>query len=129
GDPVQHRFGALPAIWGTLATSGLALLIAGPAGIGAAIFLAELAPRWLERPLSFLIELLAAIPSVVVGLWGLFVLVPWLRGVEVTLRKVSGGFFLFSGPPIGIGLLGSGLLLAILILTIMTACVRVVQRV
>ena len=127
-DPVAQRFGALPAIYGTLATSALALLVAGPVGIGAAIFLAELAPAWLERPMSFLIELLAAVPSVVVGLWGLFVLVPALRGVEIGLRGVLGAPPLLSGPPIGLGLLAAGVLLAVMILPILTAITRDVLR-
>ena len=78
-DPVFEEFGALPFIYGTLVSSLLALLIGGPISLGAAIYLSELAPDWLRDPLSFLVELLAAIPSVVYGLWGIFVLVPWLR--------------------------------------------------
>ena len=78
-DPVRDEYGALPLIFGTVLSSLLALVIALPLGLGVAVFLSELAPRWLERPLSFLVELLAAIPSIVYGLWGIFVLVPWLR--------------------------------------------------
>ncbi|MHB8581000.1 MAG: PstC family ABC transporter permease, partial [Ignavibacteriaceae bacterium] len=78
-DPYREIFGALPVIYGTLVSSFLALLIAVPLGISVAIFLSELAPAWIEKPLSFLTELLAGIPSVIYGLWGIFVLVPWLR--------------------------------------------------
>ncbi len=128
-NPVEDEFGALPAIYGTLATSALALLIALPVGLGSAIFLAELAPGWISKPLSFLIELLAAIPSVVIGLWGLFILVPWLRGAEQGLVRIIGRDVpLFSGPPIGIGLLAAGLLLAIMVLPILTAIIRDVLR-
>src|SRR5262245_41573038 len=78
-DPVAGEFGALPFIYGTLVSSALAVLIAVPLSLGAAIYLAELAPFWIRPPIAFLIEMLAAVPSVVYGLWGIFVLVPWLR--------------------------------------------------
>src|SRR5512140_3381289 len=90
-DPVQEEFGALPFIFGTLFSSLLALVIALPLGLGVAVFLSEIAPPWLERPVSFMVELLAAIPSIVYGLWGIFVLVPILRtSVEPFLRKSFG---------------------------------------
>jgi phosphate transport system permease protein len=123
-NPVTQVFGALPAVFGTLVSSALALLFAIPVGIGAAIFLAELAPSWLAKPVSFLIELLAAIPSVVIGLWGLFVMVPWVRLLEDWLGQAFGFIPLFSGAPIGLGMLSAGVILAIMILPIMTAVVR-----
>ncbi|MGQ9675198.1 MAG: phosphate ABC transporter permease subunit PstC [Chloroflexota bacterium] len=127
-NPVTQVFGALPAIFGTLASSALALLFAVPLGLGAAIFLAELAPQWLARPVAFLIELLAAIPSVVIGLWGLLVMVPWLRPVEDWLGRNLGFIPLFGGAPIGIGLLAAGVILAIMVLPILTAVIRDVSN-
>ncbi len=123
-DPVQGEFGALPFIYGTLVSSALALLIAVPISLGAAVFLAELAPRWLRSPVSFMVELLAAVPSVVYGMWGLFVLVPVLRPVEAWLGAHFGFIPLFQGPPWGIGMLAAGLVLAIMILPIITAVSR-----
>lgn len=123
-NPVTKVFGALPAIYGTLYTSAVAMVIAVPIGLGAAIFLAEFAPRWFERPLSFLIELLAAIPSVVIGLWGLFVLVPVLRPIEDWLGQHLGFLPLFNGPPIGIGIFSAALVLAVMVLPILTAIIR-----
>src|SRR5439155_17540425 len=78
-DPVHNDYGALPYVWGTLVSSVLALVLALPVSIGTAVFLAELAPRWVRQPLSFLVEMLAAVPSVVYGLWGVLVMVPWLQ--------------------------------------------------
>ncbi len=127
-NPVTHVFGVLPAVYGTLATSCVALLIAVPIGLGAGIFLAEFAPPWLERPLAFLIELLAAIPSVVLGLWALFILVPVLRPVEGWLGRHLGFLPLFSGPPIGIGILAASLILTIMVLPILTTIIREVIR-
>lgn len=127
-DPVRAQFGALPAIYGTVVSSLLALAIAGPIGLFSAIFLAEFAPRWLERPLSFLIELLASIPSVVYGLWGLFVMVPILRRVEVFLNRSAGNVPLFACTPWGIGLLAAVVILAIMILPYATAVARDVIR-
>ena len=115
-DPVAGEFGALPFIYGTLVSSLLALLIAVPLSLGAAIFLAELAPSWVRPPVAFLIEMLAAVPSVVYGLWGIFVLVPWLRDwVQPALAQTLGFLPLFQGPPYGIGMLAAGLILAIMI--------------
>jgi len=127
-NPVTHIFGVLPAIFGTMATSAIALVIALPVGIGAAIFLAELAPRQIAGPISFLIEMLAAIPSVILGLWGLFVLVPVVRQLERFLGQDLGFLPIFSGPAYGIGLLAAGSLLAIMILPILTAVTRDVLR-
>jgi len=123
-DPVHHQFGAWPFLWGTLFSSLLALLIAVPISLGAAVFLAELAPPWLRNPVSFLVELLAAVPSVVYGLWGIFVLVPALRPVEGWLGQRLGFLPLFQGPPYGLGMLAAGLILAIMILPIITAVSR-----
>ncbi len=128
-DPVFEEFGALPAIYGTVVSSLLALAIAGPLGLLAAIFLAELAPGWLEAPLSFLIELLASIPSVVYGLWGLFVLAPILRQpVGRTLQDNLGVLPLFACTPLGIGMLAAVIILAIMILPYITAVARDVLR-
>lgn len=124
-DPVAEQYGALPVIFGTLVSSLLALLIALPLSIGVAIFLSELAPRWLERPVSFLVELLAAIPSIVYGLWGIFVLVPWLRtSVEPALLKNLGYLPFFKGVPYGFGMLAAGIILAIMILPIISSISR-----
>src|SRR5579884_3108419 len=102
--------GALPFLYGTLATATLALLLGGPVALGTAIFLAELAPPWLREPASTLVELLAAVPSVVYGLWGIFVLAPLLRStVEPFLRRTLGFIPLFSGPAYGVGMLAGGL--------------------
>ncbi len=124
-DPVQEVFGALPAIYGTLLTSAIAMLVAVPVSLGVAIFLAELAPKWLRAPASFLVEMLAAIPSVVLGLWGLFVMVPAIRDpIERWLGSSLGFVPLFQGPPFGIGFLAGGLILAIMALPIITAVTR-----
>jgi len=124
-DPVAGEFGALPFIYGTLVSSLLALLIAVPLSLGAAIFLAELAPSWVRPPVAFLIEMLAAVPSVVYGLWGIFVLVPWLRDwVQPALARTLGFLPLFQGPPYGIGMLAAGLILAIMIVPYITSVSR-----
>ncbi|HUN66375.1 MAG TPA: phosphate ABC transporter permease subunit PstC [Bacteroidota bacterium] len=128
-DPVQEQYGALPFIVGTLLSSVMALVVALPLSIGVAIFLAELAPRWLERPLSFMIELLAAIPSIVYGLWGVFVLVPFLRtGVEPFLIRKFGSVPFFHGVPFGFGLAAAALILAIMVIPIITSISRDVLR-
>lgn len=124
-DPVREVFGALPFIYGTVVSSLIALVIAVPLSLGVAVFLAELAPRWLRGPAGILIELLAAIPSVVYGLWGIFVLAPWLREtVEPFLGRHLGFLPLFQGPPIGLGMLAAGIILAIMITPIISAVVR-----
>lgn len=133
-DPVHGIFGILPAIYGTVVSSLLALLIAVPISLGTALFLSDLAPRWLRTPLSFMVELLAAVPSIVYGLWGLFVLVPLLRPTETWLQAHFGNIpyikELFQGPPIGIGMLAAGLVLAIMILPYITSVSReVIQAV
>jgi len=115
-DPVFNQFGALPFVYGTLVTSALGLLIAVPLGLGAAIFLAELAPRRLSDSLTFLIDLLAAVPSVIYGLLGVFILVPLMRTpIQPALKRTLGFTALFQGPAYGIGLLTAGLVLAVMI--------------
>ncbi len=124
-DPVAGRFGALPFLYGTLVSSALALLIAGPLSLGAAIYLAEIAPPRLRTVAGFLIELLAAIPSVVYGLWGIFVLAPVLRATVQPFLSATLGFLpLFQGPYFGVGLLTAGVLLAIMIIPTITAIAR-----
>lgn len=132
-DPVAERFGALAFIYGTLVTSAVALLIAGPISVGAALFLTEYAPKWLREPLSFLIELLAVIPSIIYGLWGLFILAPLMRdAVEPFLQNTLGQVpvigALFSGAILGRDMLIAGVILAIMILPTVTAVSREVLR-
>ena len=124
-NPVKDQFGALAFIYGTVASSLIALLISVPLSLGIAIFLVEQAPHYLARPITFLIELLAAIPSVVYGLWGIFVLAPFLRvHVEPPLARWFGWLPLFQGPITGIGLLTGGIILAIMVTPIISAVVR-----
>jgi phosphate transport system permease protein len=114
-DPVNEAFGALPFIYGTLVSSLVGMAISVPLGIGAAIYLAELAPFWIRSPIGFLIELLAAVPSVVYGLWGIFVLAPFLRSwIEPALGSTLGFLPLFQGPPYGVGMLAAGLILSVM---------------
>jgi phosphate transport system permease protein len=130
-NPVSDSFGAMPFIYGTLVTSALAILLALPVSIGVALFLSEMAPARIRPVVSFGIETLAAIPSVVYGLWGLFVLVPWLRDiVEPALSETLGFVPLFQGPPLGLGFLAAGLVLAIMILpTIASVSLEVLKTV
>ncbi|MEK6706532.1 MAG: phosphate ABC transporter permease subunit PstC [Bdellovibrionota bacterium] len=115
-DPVQDVYGAMPVIYGTVVSSFLAIVIATPLSIGVALFLTEIAPRSIGRVVGFLVEMLAAIPSVVYGLWGIFVLAPWLRRVvEPALGKTLGFLPFFQGPPYGVGMLAAGIILAIMI--------------
>jgi len=123
-DPVSEQFGALPFIYGTLVSSALALLIAVPLGVGSAIFLAELAPRRLSDACTFLIELLAAIPSVILGLMGIFLLVPAVRFVEPLLTKWLGWLPLFQGAPYGVGMLSASLILAVMVLPYIAVITR-----
>ncbi len=128
-DPVMEVFGALPIIYGTLVSSFLALLISFPLGVGVAIFLSEHSPDWLERPLSFLVELLAGIPSVIYGLWGIFVLVPWLRtDVEPYLMKHFGDLPFFKGAPYGFGMMAAAIILSVMVLPIISSISRDVLR-
>ncbi|OIO18652.1 MAG: phosphate ABC transporter permease subunit PstC [Ignavibacteria bacterium CG1_02_37_35] len=124
-DPVQEIYGALPIIYGTVVSSFLALILSVPLSIGIAIFLSELSPGWLEKPLSFLVELLAGIPSVVYGLWGIFVLVPWIRNdVEPFLSERLGFLPFFRGAPYGFGMLAAVLILSIMVLPIVASISR-----
>jgi phosphate transport system permease protein len=127
-DPVAGQFGALPFIWGTMYSSLLALLISTPVALGIAIFLAELSPRVLRQPLVFLTELLAAIPSIVYGLWGIFVLVPVVRRLEVATPEWLRHVPLFSGPPLGVGMLAAGLVLAVMVTPFTAAVAREILK-
>ena len=128
-NPVTEKFGALPAVYGTLVTSFIAMLIAVPLGLLITLFLTELCPMWLRRPISIAIELLAGIPSIIYGIWGLFVFAPFLQG---TLQQWLIDAFgpvpilssLFAGPPYGIGMLTAGLILAIMVLPFITSISR-----
>jgi phosphate transport system permease protein len=128
-NPVTNQFGALAAIYGTLITSLIAMLVAVPISFGVAIFLTELSPVWLKRPVGIAIELLAAVPSIIFGIWGLFVLAPilqqsvqpWLIG---HLGPIAGIGNLFRGPPFGIGVLTAGLVLAIMVLPFISSVMR-----
>ncbi|MFG6441023.1 phosphate ABC transporter permease PstC [Roseateles sp. LKC17W] len=128
-DPVQEKFGGLVMIYGTLASSFIALVIAVPVSFGIAIFLTELSPSWLKRPLGIAIELLAAVPSIVYGMWGLLVFGPILATfVQQPLQAVFTGVpfigALFSGPPVGIGILSAGIILAIMIIPFIASVMR-----
>lgn len=124
-DPVAKQFGALPFLYGTLQTSLLALVLAVPVGLGIAIFLAELAPRWLRQPLGFLVELLAAVPSVVYGLWGLLVFIPaFVKPTGAALNAGLGYLPFFTGPVFGPSRLAASLILAIMILPTISAVSR-----
>jgi phosphate transport system permease protein len=128
-DPVHERFGAWPFIYGTVVSSLLALCLAVPVSVGLAIFLSDLAPHRVRKPLGFLVELLAAIPSVVYGFWGIFVLVPFLReDVEPFLVEHAGFVPLFRGQPLGFGMLASGIILAIMIVPTITSVSREVLK-
>ncbi len=127
-DPVSGDFGALPFVYGTLVSSAVALVLAVPLAVGVAIYINEMCPRPLKRGLSFMVELLAAIPSVIYGLWGIFVLAPILRNyVEPWLERYFGWTGLFTGPAYGIGMLAAGVILAIMILPIIASITREVM--
>jgi phosphate transport system permease protein len=128
-DPVQNRYGGLAMIYGTLMTSLIALVIAVPVSFGIALFLTELSPLWLKRPLGTAIELLAAVPSIVYGMWGLLVFSPILS--RFVQQPLQGAFkdvpllgSLFSGPPVGIGLLSAGIILAIMVIPFIASVMR-----
>ncbi|HLX81231.1 MAG TPA: phosphate ABC transporter permease subunit PstC [Burkholderiales bacterium] len=128
-DPVKERFGALVPIYGTVVTSLIAMLIGVPVSFGIALFLTELSPAWLKRPLGTAIELLAAIPSIIYGMWGLFVFAPLFQEhVQPALVNTLGAvpFFgaLFAGPSIGIGMLTAGLILSVMVIPFITAVMR-----
>ena len=127
-DPVAGDFGALPFIWGTLYSSLLALVLSTPIALGIAIFLSELSPAPLRTPLAFLTELLAAIPSIVYGLWGIFVLVPIVRRLEILTPDWLKKLPLFSGPPLGVGMLSAGLILAVMVIPFTSSVAREVLK-
>jgi phosphate transport system permease protein len=125
---VRGEFGALPFIYGTVVSSLIALVLAVPMAVGVAVFVTEMCPRPLRASLSFLTELLAAIPSVVYGLWGIFVLAPLLREhVQPALARYAGWTGLFEGPPYGVGMLAAGVILAIMIVPIIASITREVM--
>ena len=128
-NPVTEKFGALAPVYGTLITSFIAMLIAVPLGLMIAFFLTELCPQWLRRPIGIAIELLAGIPSIIYGIWGLFIFAPFLQDtlqpfLIATLGNVPGIAPLFAGPPYGIGMLTAGLILAIMVLPFVTSISR-----
>jgi phosphate transport system permease protein len=128
-DPVRDHYGVLPFVYGTVVSSLLALVFAIPVALGVSIYLSELAPDFIRRPLGFVVELLAAIPSVVYGLWGIFVLIPFLReDIQPALGHALGFTPFFAGPPRGFGMLAAGLVLAIMILPTIASVSRDVLR-
>jgi phosphate transport system permease protein len=127
-DPVAGEFGARPFIWGTLYSSILALIISTPVALGIAIYISELAPSVMQRPLVFLTELLAAIPSIVYGLWGMYVLVPFVRRLEMATPAALKALPLFSGPPFGVGMLAAALILAIMVIPYTSSVAREVLK-
>jgi phosphate transport system permease protein len=127
-DPVSGEFGALPFIWGTLYSSIAALVIATPIALGIAVFISELCPAALRQPLVFLTELLAAIPSIVYGLWGIFVLVPAVRALESSLPDSVRSLPMFAGPPLGLGMLSAALVLAIMVIPFTSSVAREVLK-
>jgi phosphate transport system permease protein len=128
-NPVTEQFGALPFIYGTVVSSLIALIIAVPLSIATAIYLTELAPLWLRQPLVSLIEMLAAIPSVILGLWGIFVMIPWLRDYPFPfLKDLFGWTPFFRGPIYGVSMLAGGIIIAIMILPIITSVSREILR-
>jgi phosphate transport system permease protein len=128
-DPVNDAFGALPFIFGTLVSSAIALVIAVPISIATAVYLTELAPQWLRQPLTMFIELLAAVPSVILGLWGIFVMVPFLRDCLFPLLQKYFGFLpFFQGPIYGVSMLAGGIIVAIMIIPIITSVSREILR-
>jgi len=127
-DPVAGEFGARPFIWGTLYSSILALMISTPIALGIAIYISELAPQWQRRPLVFLTELLAAIPSIVYGLWGIFVLAPFVRSLQLATPEWMRDIPLFSGPPLGVGMLSAALILSIMVIPFSSSVTREVLK-
>jgi phosphate transport system permease protein len=128
-DPVREEFGALPFIFGTLVSSLIALVIAVPLSVATAVFLTELAPPRLRQPIVSIVEMLAAVPSVIFGLWGIFVMIPWLREhVFPWLQKFLGFLPLFRGPVYGVSMLAAGIIIAIMILPIITSVSREILR-
>jgi phosphate transport system permease protein len=127
-NSVENEYGAFPFIWGTLYSSILALLIAGPVAIGIAIFLSELCPHKLRPPLTALTELLASIPSIVYGLWGIFILIPAIRSLQMEMPDWLRALPLFSGPPYGVSLFAAAVLLAIMVIPFTSSVAREVLK-
>jgi phosphate transport system permease protein len=128
-DPVADQYGALPFIYGTLVSSAIALFIAVPLGVATALFLTEMAPRKIRQPAIMVVEMLAAVPSVIFGLWGIFVMIPWLRDhLFQWLRAWLGFLPLFQGPIYGVSMLAGGMIVAIMILPIITSVAREILR-
>jgi phosphate transport system permease protein len=128
-NPVTEQFGALAAIYGTLVTSAIAMLVGIPVAFGVAVFITEICPIWLKRPLATMIELLAAIPSIIYGIWGLFVFAPFVQqyvqpAIIAALGPIPGIGALFAGPPLGIGMLTAGFILAVMVLPFMSSIMR-----
>jgi phosphate transport system permease protein len=128
-NPVTEKFGALAPIYGTLVTSAIAMVIGIPVAFGVAMFITEICPIWLKRPLATMIELLAAIPSIIYGIWGLFVFAPFVQqyvepAIIDTLGQIPGIGALFAGPPLGIGVLTAGFILAIMVLPFISSIMR-----
>ncbi|HYZ40513.1 MAG TPA: phosphate ABC transporter permease subunit PstC [Stellaceae bacterium] len=128
-NPVTKKFGALAPIYGTLVTSAIAMLVGIPLAFGVAVFITEICPLWLKRPLATMIELLAAIPSIIYGIWGLFVFAPFVQQyieppIIASLGQVPGIGALFAGPPLGIGVLTAGFILAIMVLPFISSIMR-----
>ena len=127
-DPVAGQFGAYPFVWGTLYSSLLALLLAAPISLGIAVFISELSPNRLKPVLVFLTELLAAIPSIVYGLWGVFVLVPAVRAFEMSIPQALKATPFFTGPPFGLGMLSAALILAVMVIPFTSSVAREVLK-
>jgi phosphate transport system permease protein len=128
-NPVTEKFGALAPIYGTLVTSAIAMLVGVPVAFGVAVFITEICPLWLKRPLATMIELLAAIPSIIYGIWGLFVFAPFVQqhiqpAIIDTLGNLPGVGALFAGPPLGIGMLTAGFILAVMVLPFISSIMR-----
>src|SRR5690242_12484082 len=128
-NPVTEKFGALAPIYGTLVTSAIAMVVGIPVAFGIAIFITEICPLWLKRPLATMIELLAAIPSIIYGIWGLFVFAPFVQeyiepAIINTFGQIPGIGVLFAGPPLGIGILTAGFILAIMVLPFISSIMR-----
>ncbi len=127
-DPVAGEFGALPFIWGTLYSSLLALILSTPIALGIAIYISELSPRMLRQPLTYLTELLAAIPSIVYGLWGIFILTPIVRKLEILTPQILRKLPLFSGPPLGVGMGTAAIILAIMVVPFTSSVAREILK-
>jgi phosphate transport system permease protein len=128
-NPVTEKFGALGSIYGTLVTSAIAMVVGIPVAFGVALFITEICPLWLKRPLATMIELLAAIPSIIYGIWGLFVFAPFVQeyiepAIIDTFGQIPGIGALFAGPPLGIGVLTAGFILAIMVLPFISSIMR-----